>query len=148
LKKYVLDSNIYITAARDSEFAAELIQFSQRFLPQLYLHAVVVQELYVGAVNRRVRRFLDRNIVEPFETRGRTIVPSYGVWRRSGEVIAALVENGTLTAGGVPRSFVNDVLIGTSCHEGGAVVITLNERDFVRINEVERVPFVAPWPSR
>jgi predicted nucleic acid-binding protein len=148
LKKYVLDSNIYITAARNPQFATELIRFSERFLPQLYLHAVVVQEMYAGAVNNQARRFLDKQIVEPFEKRGRTIVPSYRAWKRSGEVIAGLVENRTFTAGGVPRSFLNDVLLGTSCREEGAVVITLNERDFILIGKVERVPFTAPWPTK
>lgn len=148
MKKYVLDSNIYITAARDPDFAAELIQFSERFLPQLYLHATVVQELYTGAVNNQARRYLDKRIAEPFERRGRIMVPSYRSWKRSGEVIAALVENRTITAGGVPKSFANDVLLGVSCREEGAVVVTLNERDFARMSTVERVPFTAPWPTR
>jgi predicted nucleic acid-binding protein len=148
LKKYVLDSNIYITAARNSEFAAELIRFSERFLPQLYLHAVTVQELYTGAINYQARKFVGRQIAEPFERRRRLLVPSYQAWKKSGEVIAALVEKRALTAGGVPPSFANDVLLAVSCREAGAVVITLNERDFVRIEEVERVPFTTPWPVR
>jgi predicted nucleic acid-binding protein len=148
LKKYVLDSNIYITAARDNQFAGEAIRFSERFLPHLYLHAVVVLELHTGAINEKARRFVERQIAEPFEKRGRLIVPTYKSWKRAGGIIAELVGKGILTSGGVPRSFMNDVLLATSCREEGAEVVTLNERDFDRIQQVERVPYTAPWPSR
>lgn len=148
MKKYVLDSNIYITAARNEQFARELIRFSERFLPQLYLHAVVVQELYTGAINEQARRVVDRQIAAPFEKRGRVIVPSYRAWKRSGATVAALVERKTLTAGGIPRSFMNDVLLTNSCREEGATIVTLNDRDFIRIQQVERVAFTTPWPSR
>lgn len=148
MKKYVLDSNIYVTAARNEQFASELIRFSERFLPQLYLHAVVVQELYAGAINEQARRLVERQIAQPFEKRGRIIVPSYKAWKRSGEIVAELVEKKILTAGGIPKSFMNDVLLATSCREEGAEIVTLNERDFGRIQQVERVPYTVPWPSR
>jgi predicted nucleic acid-binding protein len=147
LKKYVLDSNIYVTAARDERFASELIRFSERFLPQLYFHAVVVQELYAGAINDQARRFVERRIAEPFEKRGRLIVPSYRAWKRSGEIVAELVKQNLLTSGGVPKSFINDVLLATSCREEGAEVVTLNEGDFSRIQQVEGVAYTSPWPS-
>jgi predicted nucleic acid-binding protein len=148
LKRYVLDSNIYITAARDGRFAGELIRFSERFLPQLYLNAVVVQELYTGAIDERARRFIEGQIVKPFEKRGRLIVPTYRAWKRSGSIVAELVKKRILTAGGIPKSFMNDVLLATSCEEAGAEVVTLNGRDFGRIQQVEHVSFTAPWPSK
>jgi predicted nucleic acid-binding protein len=146
LKKYVLDSNLYITAARSEQFANELILFSERFLPHLYLHAVVVQELLTGAIHEQAGRLVERQIVAPFEKRGRLIVPSYQAWKRSGGIVAQLVELRILTAVGLPKSFMNDVLLATSCREEGAEIITLNERDFSRIGEVERVRYMAPWP--
>jgi predicted nucleic acid-binding protein len=148
LKKYVLDSNIFITAARNEQFAGELIRFTERFLPQLYLHAVVVQELYTGAINEQARGLVERQITQPFEKRGRLIVPNYKAWKRSGEIVAKLVEKKVLTAGGIPRSFMNDVLLAASCREEGAEIVTLNERDFSRIQQIEQVAYAAPWPSR
>jgi predicted nucleic acid-binding protein len=148
LKKYALDSNIFITAARNEQFAGELIRFTERFLPQLYLHAVVVQELYIGAINGQARGAIERNIAQPFEKRGRLIVPSYTAWKRSGEIVAVLVEKRVLTAGGIPKSFMNDVVLAASCREEGVEIVTLNERDFSRIRPVEKVAYSAPWPSR
>jgi predicted nucleic acid-binding protein len=147
LKKYIFDSNIYIRAARDGAFASELIRLSERFLPQLYLHAVVVQELYVGAVNKQAIRFVERQIAEPFEKRGRLIVPSYRSWKRSGEIVAELVERKILTSGGIAKSFMNDILLASSCREEGIEIVTLNERDLSRIQHVERVAYTAPWPA-
>jgi predicted nucleic acid-binding protein len=148
LKKYVLDSNIFITAARNGQFASELIRFTEGFLPQLYLHAVVVQELYTGAINEHARKAVERQITQPFKKRGRLIVPSYKAWKRSGEIMAKLVEKKVLTAGGIPKSFMNDVVLAASCREEGAEIVTLNERDFSRIQQIEPVPYVVPWPSR
>jgi predicted nucleic acid-binding protein len=148
LKKYVLDSNIFITAARNEQFAGELIRFTERFLPQLYLHAVVVQELYTGAINEHARGLLERRITQPFEKRGRLIVPSYKAWKRSGEIVAWLVAKKVLTAGGIPKSLMNDVLLAASCREEGAEIVTLKERDFSRIEQIEQVAYAAPWPSR
>lgn len=148
MKKYVLDSNIFITATRNEQFAGELIRFTEQFLPQLYLHAVVVQELYTGAINGQARGTIDRTISQPFEKRGRLIVPSYSAWKRSGEIVAMLVEKRVLTSGGIPKSFMNDVVLAASCREEGATIVTLNERDFSRIQQVEKVAYSAPWPSR
>jgi predicted nucleic acid-binding protein len=147
LRKYVLDSNIYITAARDAAFAGELIRFTGQHLPRLYLHSVVVQELYRGAVNDHARQVVDRQIVAPFENRGRIFTPSYAAWKRSGEVVAELVKRKIVTAGGVPHSMVNDILLAVSCREEGVVLITLNDRGFGRIQQVEQLSYVLPWPK-
>jgi predicted nucleic acid-binding protein len=146
VKKYVLDTNIYVTAARNASFGTELIQFVGSFLPQLYLHAVVVQELMRGAITTSARKRLEREVVQPFEKRGRVLTPGYGAWKRSGEIIADLVDGRVISAGGVAASFMNDVLLAASCREHGVSVITLNETDFQRIGSVERVEFVGPWP--
>lgn len=146
MRRFVLDSNVYITAARDRNFGAELIRFSEQNLPRLYMHAVVVQELCTGAIGARARRFVEREIVAPFERRQRIIVPGYTAWKRSGRVVAALVERKVISAGGLARSFMNDVVIATSCREEGVTLITLNTADFERISQVERMSFTSPWP--
>lgn len=147
MRKYVLDSNIYITAARDRAFASELIRFTEQHLPHLYLHAVVVQELYRGTVNDHARQVVDRQVVAPFEKRGRLFTPSYAAWKRSGEIVAELVKRKRVTAGGVAPSMMNDILLAASCREEGVVLVTLNERDFEKIHQVERFSYVLPWPK-
>ena len=43
---------------------------------------------------------------------------------------------------------MNDVVLATSCREEGIEIVTLNERDFSRIQQIEPVPYVTPWPNR
>ena len=148
MRKYVLDTNIYIAAARDRKFGAELVQFAGSYVPQLYLHAVVVQELMAGAINAEARRRLEREVIQPFEKRGRIVVPSYKAWKRSGEIVASLIKDRVLTVGGVPRSFANDALLAASCREESMTVVTRNEGDFRRISKVEGVSYSGPWPRR
>ena len=100
----------------------------------------------MGAVSPQRRRAIHRALIQPFERRSRVITPSYGQWRRSGEVIGQLVHKRRLSAGGFARSFVNDVLLAVSCRDAGATLITTNERDFALIKTVERFTFAAPWP--
>jgi predicted nucleic acid-binding protein len=145
--KFVLDTNIFVRADRDAEWAEELAAFYLAFLPATFLHAVVVQELLLGAVDARRGRALYEGYVAPFEERHRVVTPSYAAWRRSGHVVATLVQRRRLSPGGFSRSFLNDVLLAVSCREAGVVLITANEADFGRIRAVEPFRFVAPWPK-
>jgi len=94
----------------------------------------------------RAGRALYQGYVAPFEARGRVVTPSYSSWRRSGDVVAALVQRRELSPGGFRRSFLNDVLLAVSCREAGAVLVTTNSSDFSRIRTVEPFRFVPPWP--
>jgi predicted nucleic acid-binding protein len=75
------------------------------------------------------------------------LTPGYGSWRRSGEIVAELVDRGDLSVGGIPRSFTNDALIAASCREEGVVLVTRNRRDFERLQRVEQFQFEDPWPN-
>ncbi len=146
MTKYVLDTNIFVRADRDAAWAEELVAFYRTFLPVTFLHAIVVQELLVGAVDARRGRAVYEGYVAPFETRRRIVTPSYASWRRSGDVVAALVQRRRVSPGGFGRSFLNDVLLAVSCREAGVVLVTANVGDFSRIRMVEPFQFVPPWP--
>jgi predicted nucleic acid-binding protein len=148
VKRYVVDSNLYIEAIRDSRAAPAFAEFAVAYAPNLLLHAVVAQELTAGATSTRSRRQLERELLQPLERRGRLLVPTYAAWKRSGEVIAELIARGDLSPGGIPRSFPNDVLIAASCREAGIILITRNRADFERIRRVEPVEIAAPWPRK
>ena len=147
MRRYVLDTNLYIAADRDRARAEELIAFYAAFLPFTYLHATVVQELLLGARDARRGRQIQEAYVAPFEARGRVITPSYRAWKRSGEMMAALIQQGVISPGGLRRSFLNDALLATSCRESGATLVTANTDDFERLQEVEPFDFVRPWPT-
>ena len=146
MKRYVLDANLYIEAIRSRRAAAALHEFTFAFAPSLYMHAVVAQELLAGSANRRARRSVERDLILPFEKRGRVITPTYRSWKRSGEIVAALVERKRLARRGIPHSFMNDALLAASCREEGVVVVTRNDRDFSRIALVEPLSYMGPWP--
>ena len=146
MKRYVLDSNLFIAAARDREKAEELSAFSSSHLPHLHLHAVVAQEILAGATSAEWRRELERGIVGPYERRGRIITPDYRAWKRSGEILADLIRTKRLPSGGVGRSFLNDLLIATSCREAGCTLITSKTKDFELIAEQESFSFMRSWP--
>ena len=147
MRLFVLDSNLYIEAARSRSKAEELASFSSAFLPRLFFHAVVAQELLAGAVSPERKRDIERGIIGPFERRGRLVTPTFRAWKRSGEVVADLIARRRLSSGGVARPFLNDVLLATSCREEGLTLITGNTADFELIAEIEPVRFRAPWPK-
>jgi predicted nucleic acid-binding protein len=78
LKRYLLDTNIYVRANRDRAKAEELIQFYSAFLPFTHLHSVVAQELLAGAVDRDRSRAIHRAYIAPFEARGESWCPRSG----------------------------------------------------------------------
>ena len=148
MTRYVLDTNLFIEAARDRRKAEELKVFSSAFLPFLQFHSVVAQELLAGAITARWRRELVEAVIGPYARRGRVVVPSFAAWTRSGEIVAELVESKALPAGGVARSFANDALIAASCREEGLMLVTRNRRDLELIARVEAVRWTEPWPGR
>ena len=139
MTRYVLDTNLFVDAIRSESAAGELERFYQVFLPFTWLSAVVVQELLAGT-RRGAEDDLERDLVEPFEKRGRVLVPSFAAHKRAGRALAAL---GTDPARGLP----NDALLAASCRETGMALVTRNARDFSRLRA--RMPgftFVPPWP--
>lgn len=147
MTRFVLDSNLYIEAARDAGKAEELDGFVQSFAPFLYLHAIVAQELLAGATSEASRRVARRWMIDPFERRNRLIVPDFGTWMRSGEIVSDLIAKKLLSPGGVPPSFRNDALMAASCRREGLTLVTRNLKDFARISRVEPFRFVAAWPA-
>ena len=146
MKRFVLDTNLYIAADRDAANAEELTAFYDAYLPVTYLHAVVVQELLLGAIDARRGVAIRNAYVRPFESRGRMLTPTFADWARSGEVVAQLVRESIRSRGGFGRSFLNDVLLAVSCRSAGLTLVTNNVRDFERIRRVERFDFTPPWP--
>lgn len=147
MRKYVLDTNLYIAADRDAARGEELAAFYESHLPFTFFHAVVAQELLQGAVDARRGAEIRRGFVRPFEARRRVITPTFAAWARSGEVAAALVRAKVISSAAFTRSFVNDVVLAISCREAGVTLVTQNVADFERIRRVEPFDYVGPWPQ-
>lgn len=145
-RKYVLDTNLFISGLRHAGAKAQLQAFHSAFAPFEYLSAVVVQELRMGTKGGEDLRVLQRQILEPFERRGRVITPSYAAWSLAGDVLREL---GRMDGGQVAntRSWTNDILLALSCREAGVTLVTENVRDFRRIRRLVPFDFVPPWPA-
>lgn len=146
-RKYTLDSNLYIRAFRDPAANAALRLFHTAFAPFEYLTAIVAQELRAGAQTAGAAAALQQHILQPFESRGRILTPSYSAWKLAGEVLARLAAEDGLELARVSKSFANDVLLAVTCRENGVVLVTGNADDFARIRRFASFEFVAPWPS-
>lgn len=147
MRKYALDSNCYIDAARKPDAHAALAAFTAREAPRLYLSSVVAAELRAGARSSRDRKHLDEQVLAPYYRRGRILTPSSAGWDALGLTLSRLRAEGPLDLTTMPRGFVFDVLIAFSCREAGVVLITRNARDMERIRSVFRFEFVAPYPA-
>jgi predicted nucleic acid-binding protein len=144
-RKYVLDTNCFIDAARDPVAGAAFETFCAQASPALYLSAVVAAELRAGAGRSRSR--LERVVLAPYVRRGRVIAPSARSWEALGDTLATLSARHGLVLADVPPSFVFDILIAHSCREAGAILVSANTRDVRRIARVFSFEFVAPYPT-
>jgi predicted nucleic acid-binding protein len=147
LKKFVLDTNLYVRAFRNREAAAELERFYAWFTPQSYLSSVVLHELLIGASTAAKVQQIDREIARPFRRTVRLVTPTHRSWETSAQVLARMAREEGLELGRVPRSLVNDVLLAASCQEVGATLITDNRDDFARIHRFLRFEFAVPRPG-
>jgi predicted nucleic acid-binding protein len=127
----LFDSSIYILALRGGADALAALRRMAAGAP-LWLSAVVLEELYAGAVaaNRRVVERLERD----FARARRILVPNAGDWAKTGKILSRLAgEYGYEKIGQV--RLTNDALIAVSAGRVGVAVMTANSRDFSRLEE-------------
>jgi predicted nucleic acid-binding protein len=137
MKKFVLDTNVFIHAMRDTAVRAELATWQRAMAPHIYQHAVVVSELLVGARSEQTWRRWHARWVLPAERLRRVLVPSYTSWLRASRILARLAEQEHITPGQVKPGFYNDCLLAASSREEGAIVVTHNRADFDLIARAE-----------
>ena len=147
MARYVIDTNLYVAADRDLASAEELERFVTAQLPFIHFHAVVAQELLAGAIDQRREKLLEESLIQPFERRGRILVPTFAAWKGAGRILSQLVNRKLMSPGGFKRSFLNDCVLAASCREVGATLVTRNREDFELIRKVLRFEFTEPWPN-
>ena len=147
LRKYVLDTQLFIQGFRDREANEALQQFHRLYSPFEYLSVIVAQELRAGVRRPQDRKALEKHVLDVFERANRTIAPSTAAWHRSGDLLADMARKNGLEIARISKSFANDVLLALSCREAGCVLVTDNERDFRRIRRFVPFEFTKPWPG-
>jgi predicted nucleic acid-binding protein len=147
LKKYALDTNLYIRAIREAAAAAELQSFYSAFAPATYLSSVVLHELLVGATSLARSREIREAVAEPFRRTRRVFTPSAEAWQTAADAIAAMARREKRELRSLPKSLINDYLLAASCRESGVVLVTQNTGDFESIRRYIKIQFTAPWPE-
>jgi predicted nucleic acid-binding protein len=99
----------------------------------LWLSAVVLEELYVGAQDRRLKKLLTR-LENDFVKVKRILVPLQSDWTACGQVLALIGEKYGYEEVGRAR-MTNDALIAITAARNGFTVLTQNATDFQRIAE-------------
>ena len=148
MKKYVLDTNLYVKAFRSKECAKELEIYFTDFTPNTYLSSVVFHELIVGASTPSKVRQIRKDLLGPLTRAERVITPSHSAWDQAGSSIALMARQESRELRSLPKSLVNDFLLAASCRESGATLVTDNTADFKLIRRYLKHEHVAPWPRR
>ena len=147
MKKYVLDTNLYIRAFRSEEGKRAMQQYLAGFTPSTFLSSVVAHELLVGTNTDSKARDIHNHVIEPLRRVGRLITPSHEAWTEAGEAIAKMARKGKRDLSTIPKSLVHDYLLAASCRESGMTLVTENVSDFKEVRRQLRFEFVAPWPK-
>lgn len=129
--KVIFDTSIYIPFINQG-IAYPTTELNIR-KPIPYMSAVVIEELYAGAFDNISIKLLDK-IYTTFEDLDRLIVPDASDWQKTGKVVAKLGKKY-----GFEEKFLskitNDVLIALSARRIGAIVVTNNTKEFLKIKE-------------
>lgn len=123
----VFDTSVYVRAIRAGP-TSELARLVRSHLGRTHLASVVAAELQAGAITPEARRAVAA-VVGTARRVGRLLTPTFSVWLRAGSVMATMRLREPRHTSRLPRLW-NDLLIGLSAREIGAVVFTSNRDDF------------------
>jgi predicted nucleic acid-binding protein len=131
----IFDTSVYISAIRSGDTGILDLRRASRMGSEnsgpLWLSAVVLSELLIGAVDRTARRRL-LEMEKEFVRVNRLLVPQQSDWRLSGEVLSLIGQQSGYEQ--VRRArMTNDALIAMSVARNGFVVLTKNPQDFEQI---------------
>lgn len=127
----IYDSSIYISSLRSGDIS--LFSRRRNLTETLWLSAVVLEELYVGAGRREIKKLLAK-LERDFEKIGRLVVPNQSDWSICGQILASVGAKYGYESARRAR-MTNDCLIAMSVARNGFTVITKNASDFKQIAE-------------
>jgi predicted nucleic acid-binding protein len=131
LQEALIDTSLYVAAARRGHDGAQLLDQSASG-DDLWLSAVVLEELYAGA-DERSRKWVEQLEAE-YEREQRILVPNQEDWIETGRVLSRLALRYGYERIGRGR-LTNDALIAVSAGRAGIRVMTANATDFRRLAE-------------
>ena len=133
----LFDTSVYIAALRQSDAAVLGLRRALRTDDQqtrpLWLSIVVLEELYVGATDAKMRRDLQR-MEREFDKIGRLLLPGRRDWTSAGQVLSKIGQKYGFNLVGKAR-LTNDAVIAMSVASHGFTIQTKNPGDFHLIAE-------------
>jgi predicted nucleic acid-binding protein len=133
----LFDTSVYIQALREGEVAVlglrHALRTADRQTRPLWLSLVVLEELYVGAAETKVRRDLQR-MEREFDKIGRLLLPGRSDWTCAGQVLSRIGQKYGFSLVRKAR-LTNDALIAMSAASHGFTIKTKNPGDFQMIAE-------------
>ena len=139
----LFDTNVYIEAIQSGP-ATDVYHLLLTTIPRTYVSAVVVQELYAGALDAVGERLVAR-FVRQTERTGRVVIPTYRDWSEAGHVLARINRQEPAQRTRLAR-LVNDVLLAMCANNGfvttpGSPSISFPSLlPFCRLNLLQRTP--------
>ena len=130
-KQNVFDTSIYIRALRKGN--TDILQQRQSENFPLWLSAVVLEELYVGASDRKVLKIFTK-LESEFTKINRLLVPNQTDWSIAGQILNKIGEKYGFDKVGKAR-LTNDTLLAMSVARIGLKLLTANAKDFHLISE-------------
>lgn len=126
----LIDTSVYLRVLLDADFAEAAEPALRRLGPGIRLSSVVRAELTQGARGAAGRALVD-TLTGRLEQTGRVVTPSHDDWR-----VAATVQSKIWDAHSTLRTkrLLNDLLIACAARRVGAVLVTLDGRDFSMID--------------
>ena len=125
---YLLDTNIYVEAARSESRRARFRAAFSPLLSATFLSAVVAYELRASAADRQTATLV-RDFTRPMERTGRIVSPTFDDWMMAAEVVTGIQERDRGWRSKLP-ALLNDILIALCARRIGAMIITHNREDF------------------
>jgi predicted nucleic acid-binding protein len=148
VRKYVLDTNLYVQAFRNAGAARKLEEYYVVLGPVTFVSSIVLHELLAGASTPAKAKEVREKLVGALIRAGRVITPSHSAWEQAGEALAKMAREEPRELRTVPKSLVNDFLLAASCRESGVTLVTDNGTDFALIQKYLKHSHVGPWPRR
>ncbi|MBC7672472.1 MAG: type II toxin-antitoxin system VapC family toxin, partial [Polaromonas sp.] len=108
--------------------------------------AVVAFEVPVGAQDKAHAEKLERWMLNPFRSRERILTPGAATWDLVAQMDRELRKRGGYASKLEQRSFLNDMLIGATCRQVGATLITANLNDYSLISSVVALRYQGQFP--
>lgn len=130
-KPNVFDTSVYIHALRRGD--ADILRKKQSETFPLWLSAVVMEELYIGASDRKLLKIFTK-FENDFTKINRLLVPNQSDWSIAGQILNKIGEKYGFDKVGKAR-LTNDAVLAMSVARTGMKLLTVNSKDFRLISE-------------